>query len=88
MVQSSEIVGGIDHDFLCLWDADVDCIHYLRREITPVKYLWKGWETKAYKKESWQGKEGTDSDRLTVVYTCESTSMVKLALRSPSSILL
>lgn len=55
MVQSSEIVGGIDHDFLRLWDADVDCIHYLRREITPVKYLRKSWEKKHIKRR--QGEE-------------------------------
>lgn len=52
MVQSSEIVGSIVHDFLRLWDGDVDCIHYLCREITPVKFLRKGWETKAYKREA------------------------------------
>lgn len=59
MVQSSEIVGSIVHDFLCLWYGDVDCIHYLRREVTPVKFLQKGWETKACKQQARWGKEGT-----------------------------
>lgn len=88
MVQSSEVVGGIVHDFVRLWNGDVDCLHYLRREVTPVKFLQEGWETKAYKREAGRGKEATDSDRPTAHITCESTSMVKLALRSPSSILL
>lgn len=39
MVESSVIVGGVVYDLLCVRNTDVDCIHYLSCEVTPVKYL-------------------------------------------------
>lgn len=38
-VESSEIVGGVVDDLLRVSNADVDCIHYLLCEVTPIKYL-------------------------------------------------
>lgn len=38
-VESSVIVGGVVNDLLCVRNADVDCIHYLGGEVSPVKYL-------------------------------------------------
>lgn len=36
-VESSVIVGSVVYDFLCVRNTDVDCIHYLCGEVTPVK---------------------------------------------------
>lgn len=38
-VKSFVIVGGVVYDLLCVRNADVDSIHYLSSEVTPVKYL-------------------------------------------------
>ena len=37
--ESSIIVGRVVDDLLCVRNTDIDCIHYLRCEVTPVKYL-------------------------------------------------
>lgn len=39
LVESPEIVGGVVYDFLRVGNADVDCIHYLGGEVTPVERL-------------------------------------------------
>lgn len=41
-VESSVIVWGVIYDLLCVGNTDVDCVHYLSGEVTPVKYLPDG----------------------------------------------
>lgn len=91
--ESSVIVGGVVDDFLCVRNTDIDCIHYLRCEVTPVKYLQvqKHRET-GQKAALKRGRKVKKKQQILTekqsIFTWDSTSRVKLVFISPSSILL
>lgn len=64
-VESSVIVWGVVDDFLCIRNADVDRVHYLSREVTPVKCLQdeSASKEKDEKNNIMRGKEGERESR-------------------------